>query len=36
MSIISKTKENKSYKDIPIKEDVLIEILSDAKKNELE
>jgi len=36
MSVISKTKDNKSYKDLPIDEDVLIEILMDAKKKELE
>lgn len=36
MPIISKIKGSKSYKDLQIKEDVLIEILSDAKRNELE
>ena len=36
MSVVSKSKDNKSYKDLPIDEDVLIEILMDAKKKELE
>jgi hypothetical protein len=35
-SIVTKAKDSKTYKDLPIKEDVLIEILMDAKKKELE
>ena len=29
-------RENKTYRDLPIEEDVLIEILMDSKKKELE
>lgn len=35
-SVITKARDSKTYKDLPIKEDVLIEILMDAKKKELE
>lgn len=36
MSLTNKFKENKSYKNLPLDEEVLIEILTDAKKKELE
>jgi hypothetical protein len=36
MSVVSKSKDNKSYRDLPLEENVLIEILMDAKKKELE
>jgi len=36
MSVIQKSKDSKIYKDLPIDEDILIEILMDSKKKELE
>jgi hypothetical protein len=36
MSLTNKFKENKSYKNLPLDEDVLIQILADAKSKELE
>jgi len=36
MSVVTKAKDNRAYRDLPIDEDVLIEILMDSKKKELE
>jgi hypothetical protein len=36
MSLTNKFKDNKSYKNLPLDEEILIEILTDAKKKELE